>query len=75
MRKAAEGIVWAAAGLLLGGCGPSVPEEELGRIVNEVPEIPPGYDAYELPDLSVPGGESPEEGLPERGDGQTSEGV
>ena len=38
--------------LYLPGCGPAVSEEELGRIVYEVPAIPEGYQPYQLPDLT-----------------------
>ena len=41
-------------GTFLSGCGPSVPDEELGRVVFEVPEIPEGYEPYQLPDLQAP---------------------
>jgi hypothetical protein len=60
MRVVTRGIVWAMASLLFAGCGPAVSEEELGRVVDEVPEIPPGYDPYELPEPSTLQGESPD---------------
>lgn len=36
------------------GCGPAVSDEELGRVVAKVPEIPEGYKPYELPSLVAP---------------------
>jgi hypothetical protein len=43
----------------VGGCGPAVPDEELGRVVFEVPPIPEGYEPYELPDLTASPGDPP----------------
>lgn len=54
---------------LLGGCGPNVPDEELGRVVFEVPEIPPGYEPYELPDLTTPADDASSEALSEASNG------
>jgi hypothetical protein len=42
------------SGSLLVGCGPSVPDDELGRVMFELPEIPEGYEPYKLPDLTAP---------------------
>lgn len=43
--------------LALGGCGAEVPDEDLGRVVYELPEIPPGYKPYQLPDLTPSAGD------------------
>ena len=55
-------------GLLLGvlpvaGCGPAIPPEELGTVLEEVPEIPGADELYEIPDFGpppTPGAETPE---------------
>jgi len=55
-------------GLLLGvlsaaGCGPAIPPEELGTVLEEVPEIPGADERYEIPDSGpppAPGAETPE---------------
>ena len=52
-------ILFIALLIGMGGCGPAVPDEELGRVVFEVPPIPEGYEPYELPDLTVSPGEPP----------------
>ncbi len=44
---------WVLVMALIAGCGPEVPDEELGRVLFELPEIPPGYEPYTLPDLST----------------------
>jgi hypothetical protein len=33
------------------GCGPGVPEDELGNVVFEIPEVPGSEVPYELPEI------------------------
>jgi hypothetical protein len=49
------GAVLGAILVLLSGCGPSVPDEELGTIVYEVPKIE-AEEPYQLPDIPAPAG-------------------
>ena len=37
--------------LAVGGCGPAIPPEELGTVLEEVPEIPGADEPYEIPDF------------------------
>jgi hypothetical protein len=36
---------------VLGGCGPAVPQKELGETVFEVPEVAGAEEPYELPEI------------------------
>jgi hypothetical protein len=47
-------------GIPVAGCGPSVSDDELGRIVADVPAIPAGYEPYTLPDLTPPDATEPD---------------
>jgi hypothetical protein len=38
-----------ATSLLATGCGPAVPDRQLGSVVYEVPEVPGAKDPYQLP--------------------------
>lgn len=49
------GAILGAVLVLLGGCGPSVPDEELGTVVNEVPKVE-ADEPYQLPDIPAPPG-------------------
>ncbi len=48
------GLMLGAVLAILGGCGPSVPDSELGTIVNEVPKIEETEEPYELPHVPAP---------------------
>lgn len=60
-------------GLLLGlppmvGCGPAIPPEDLGVVLEEVPEIPGAEESFEFPESgssATPGAETLEEETPE----------
>jgi hypothetical protein len=47
---------WIVVGMLLGtvtsGCGPEVPQSEMGTIVYEVPTVAGADEPYRLPELS-----------------------
>lgn len=40
--------------VVLGGCEPSVSDEELGTVVREVPKIEESGEPYELPHVPAP---------------------
>lgn len=40
--------------ILSAGCGPAVPEEELGTVLEEAPEVPGSQKPYELPEVDLP---------------------
>ncbi len=40
--------------LLMAGCGPAVPREDLGTVLDEVPKIPGVGQPDELPELDPP---------------------
>ena len=51
MRSGTSTALLSILGVLAAGCGPPVSDEELGRVVIDVPEIPEGYEPYALPSL------------------------
>jgi hypothetical protein len=51
MRSGTSSALLLILGVLAAGCGPPVSDEELGRVVIGVPEIPEGYEPYTLPSL------------------------
>lgn len=56
MRKLlAPILVGLLAAIGISGCGPAVPEEELGTLVFEVPKVPGAEEPYELPEIHVQG--------------------
>ncbi len=44
----------------LWGCGPQVSEEELGTVLNELPEVPGADEPFEMPELGPPPPPDPE---------------
>jgi len=48
------GLMLGAVLAVQGGCGPSVPDNELGTIINEVPKIEETGEPYELPHVPAP---------------------
>jgi len=58
--------VWSAtvgAGLtlpLLWGCGPSVDRDDLGTVLEDVPEVPGSEDPFKMPELGPPPPAEPE---------------
>ena len=46
--------------LLMAGCGPAVPREELGTIEGKLPELPGMERPYDMPDLDAPVDAAPE---------------
>ena len=44
--------------LLVAGCGPAIPREDLGTVVDEVPEVPGTEEPYEMPALEGPAAEA-----------------
>jgi hypothetical protein len=64
MRFLWIGVLLGAAGIIVVGCGPAVPEKELGTVLYEVPKVPGSEDAYELPEVQAAGKARPEEEVP-----------
>ena len=54
--RALLGLLFAVVLTLTGlsGCGPAVPEEELGEVVFEVPELPGADEPFPYPDADEP---------------------
>lgn len=50
MRSARGLFLGLLAAVLLPGCGPSVPDSELGQIVYKIPDVSWTGPAYELPE-------------------------
>lgn len=46
--------------ILLAGCGPAVPEGELGQVILEVPKVPGSEKPYPLPKIPPPPGFHPQ---------------
>lgn len=46
--------------LLLVGCGPAVSKEDLGTVLDDVPEIPAAEKPYEMPELNRPAAAEPQ---------------
>jgi len=42
--------------LLASGCGPTVSREDLGTILDEIPEVPGAEKPFKLPELNQPAG-------------------
>ena len=51
MRKYFIGASLGLAMVILGGCGPSVPEDDLGEVVFDVPEVSGAEEPYQLPEV------------------------
>jgi len=56
LRRVGWSVVVGAglASPLLWGCGPSVDEDDLGTVVEEVPEVPGSDKPFEMPELGPP---------------------
>lgn len=48
------GFFMSAVLVIVSGCGPSVPDEELGTVIDEVPKVEEGDEPYELPHVPAP---------------------
>ena len=53
--------------VLATGCGPAVPPEDLGTVLDKLPAVPGADKPYELPELNPPPAGEPEPAGPDAG--------
>ncbi len=54
MRTFALLVVLGCLAIILPGCGPAVPQKELGKVEFSVPDVPGAETPYPLPEIAPP---------------------
>lgn len=54
MRTFALWVVLGCLAIIVPGCGPAVSEDELGKMVFTVPDVPGADTPYPIPDVAPP---------------------